>query len=91
VLKLLEWRYKLPSLTKRDAAARNLAQTFNFAKPDPKPPTFSLIPDPGPHGCGTTPDPPTGASTSHAKSAHGDVFWAELRDLARRGGWDILG
>jgi phospholipase C len=92
VLKLLEWRYNLPSLTKRDAAARNLAQTFNFAKPDLAPPTFSLVPDPGPHLCGSTPEPSTaGPLTSHQKSAHGDVFWAELRDVARRGGWDILG
>lgn len=87
-LKLLEWRYKLPALTKRDAAARNLAETFNFANPNKTAPTFSLVPDPGPHLCGTTPEPTTGLS-SHDKSAHGDVFWAELRDVARRAGWDI--
>ncbi|GAC1444194.1 MAG: alkaline phosphatase family protein [Mycobacteriales bacterium] len=91
-LKLLEWRWKLAPLTKRDASARNLATTFDFAHPRTTPPSFSLVPDPGPHVCGTTPEPTTAAPlTAHAASAHGDVFWAELRDVARRGGWDIHG
>ena len=54
--------------------------------------SFGLVPDPGPHACGTTPEPSTGGPlTTHEKSAHGDVFWAELRDVARRVGWDIVG
>jgi phospholipase C len=91
-LKLVEWRFGLKPLTKRDAAARNLADTFDFAKPRTTAPTFSLVPDPGPHVCGTTPEPTTtGPLTTQQKSANGDVFWAELRDLARRTGWDIHG
>jgi len=83
-LKLVEWRYKLPALTKRDARARNLAETFNFANPNKVAPTFTPVLDPGPHLCGTTPEPSTGLS------AHGDVFWTELRDVAVAAGWDIL-
>ena len=83
ILKLVEWRHGLTPLTKRDAAARNLAQILDFAHPDPSVPTFTPVLDPGPHLCGTTPDPATTAA------AHGDVFWAELRDHARRTGWPV--
>ncbi len=89
-LKLVEWRYGLTPLTKRDATARNLAQVFDFAHPATTAPTFTLVPDPGPHLCGTTPEGSTTSPlTVHQKSAHGDVFWADLRDLARRHGWSI--
>lgn len=83
-LKLVEWRYGLKPLTRRDAASRNLAATFDFATPNPTPPSFTPVLDPGPHLCGSTPEPSTGGT------AHDDVFWAELRDLSRRAGWDIL-
>jgi len=88
VLKLLEWRFGLKPLTKRDAAARNLATTFDFAKPRTTAPSFTPVVDPGPHFCGT-PDLPT--ATTADKSAHGDVFWADLRDVAKSTGWDIIG
>ncbi|MCA1710691.1 MAG: twin-arginine translocation signal domain-containing protein [Actinobacteria bacterium] len=83
VLKLVEWRHGLAPLTKRDAAARNLAATFDFAHPRTTAPSFTPVLDPGPHICGTTPEPGTGAT------AHGDGFWAELRDAAARIGWPI--
>jgi len=88
-LKLVEWRYGLKPLTKRDAAARNLVATFDFAKPNLAVPTFTPVADPGPHICGT-PDLPVPLTTQQ-KSAHGDVFWADLRDVAKRSGWDIVG
>ena len=33
LLKIVEWRWGLPPLASRDAGARNLAQTFDFASP----------------------------------------------------------
>ena len=33
ILKLIETRFKLPSLTKRDAAQMNMTEFFNFAHP----------------------------------------------------------
>lgn len=82
-LKLVEWRHGLTPLTQRDAAARNLAEIFDFARPNTSVPSFTPVLDPGPHLCGTSPEPTLGASD------HGDVFWAELRDLARAHHWDV--
>jgi phospholipase C len=80
-MKLVEWRFGLPPLTRRDRASRNLAETFDFARPRTTAPSFTPVLDPGPHLCGTTPEGIT--------NPHTDVFWAELRDLAQRAGWDI--
>jgi phospholipase C len=33
VLAMIEWRWGLPALTARDAAARNLAEVLDFANP----------------------------------------------------------
>ncbi|GAC1444836.1 MAG: hypothetical protein NVSMB55_22560 [Mycobacteriales bacterium] len=87
----MEWRFKLSALSKRPAAARNLAETSNFASPRTTAPTFTPVLDPGPHvtapprswraqGCGRL-----------RQERHGDAFWADLRDVARRAGWDIYG
>jgi phospholipase C len=54
VLKMIEWRWRLPALTARDAAARNMAEVLDFTHPPevsaPRwnvPPVLSL---PGPAG-----------------------------------------
>lgn len=42
ILKMIEWRFRLAPLTQRDAAARNLAETFDWDNPDTSvPDTFS--------------------------------------------------
>jgi phospholipase C len=33
VLKMIEWRWQLPALTARDAAARNMAEVLDFRRP----------------------------------------------------------
>jgi phospholipase C len=53
ILKMAEWRWGLPSLTPRDAAANNVAEVLDFTnKPNLNAPLMPVIPDPGPHLCG---------------------------------------
>lgn len=54
VLKLIEWRYNLPPLTKRDASneVENLAVALNFDTPDISVPAIPLVPAPLPTPCG---------------------------------------
>ena len=54
VLKLIEWRYNLPPLTKRDASNEiaNLAGALNFASPDYTVPSLPLVTPPIPTPCG---------------------------------------
>jgi phospholipase C len=42
ILKLIEWRFGLPALTPRDAAARNLAELFNFGAPNLNAPQWTV-------------------------------------------------
>jgi phospholipase C len=54
VLKLIEWRYNLPPLTKRDASDEvgNLASALNFAAPNYTVPSLPMVPAPIPTPCG---------------------------------------
>jgi phospholipase C len=52
ILKLAEWRWGLPSLTPRDAAANNIADVLDFTAPNLNAPLMPQIADPGPHVCG---------------------------------------
>jgi phospholipase C len=51
VLKLIEWRYNLPALTRRDASNEigNLADVLNFASPDYSVPSLPLVTPPVPN------------------------------------------
>jgi phospholipase C len=71
ILKLVEWRYGLPSLTPRDRAAKNPATVLDFSRPNLVPPAMPVVLDPGPHICGS---PETGMATD-------DVMWQELAAL----------
>ncbi|HXA27987.1 MAG TPA: alkaline phosphatase family protein [Candidatus Angelobacter sp.] len=51
ILKLVEWRFGLSSLTPRDSAANNPAAMLDFTAPNLNAPLMPLIPDPGPHVC----------------------------------------
>jgi phospholipase C len=44
ILKLIEWRYGLPALTPRDAAARNLAELLDFGTPNLHAPQWTVNP-----------------------------------------------
>jgi len=54
VLKLIEWRYNLPPLTKRDASSEiaNLANALNFSAPDYSVPALPVVAPPIPTPCG---------------------------------------
>ncbi len=42
ILKLIEWRFGLPALSRRDAAANNLASALDFSRRDLRAPQFSV-------------------------------------------------
>lgn len=65
--KLVEWRYGLAPLTKRDRASKNLARALDFRGPNLVPPTITVPPDPGPDPCG-----------DGAGAAVQDSSWTEL-------------
>ena len=79
ILKMVEWRWGLSPLTSRDAGARNLAETFDFASPRTAAPNLPVVADPGPHICGS-PEVGMGAE---------EPFWAALAATAPRYGWDV--
>lgn len=100
ILKMVEWRFGLPALTKRDAAARNLAETLQFSRPDFSVPSLPTPLDPGPHVCGTPsvgtlPGGAAAAAASPRTLVRGgtpmgreDPFWAELKASPLMRGWD---
>jgi phospholipase C len=90
ILKMVEWRFGLAPLTKRDKAARNLAESFDFAHTRAAP-TLPIVTDPGPHLCGA-PSPGTTLKIAGGNPMGlEDPFWAELRDSPLMHGWDTLG
>jgi len=80
ILKFVEWRFGLQPLAPRDAAARNLALTLDFTKPNVSVPTLPLVTDPGPHICGA---PDVGMALEESQ-------WLPLRDYVRRSAWRHL-
>lgn len=54
VLKLMEWRYNLPPLTKRDASNEigNLAHALDFSQPNYEAPSLPVVTAPIPTPCG---------------------------------------
>jgi phospholipase C len=79
ILKMIEWRFGLPSLTVRDQTANNLAEVLNFAAPDVTTPVFNV--PTGPFG---TPCPP--AVPSPALSTRSASF-QKLKTLALKSGF----
>ncbi len=75
ILKLIEWRFGLPPLTVRDAAANNLAEVLDFGQtPIAAPPRYGIR-APLTLGC---------LLTDHA---HSGEDWADLRSVARSRGF----
>ena len=86
ILKMVEWRWGLKPLTKRDRAARNLAESFDFRRAHEQvqqAPSLPLVADPGPHLC--TPNP-VGTNPMGME----DPFWRELMDSPLMRGWDAV-
>jgi phospholipase C len=73
VLKMIEWRFGLEPLTRRDAAARNLAEVLDFAAPPnvtaPAYPVPSFVGSPC--GSGSTADYEEWRKLSRLAAAHG--------------------
>ena len=80
VLKMIEWRWGLKSLTPRDKAARNLAEVLDFAgQPDITSPTYTVAPV-----------NPTGCASQQAEAGGAEFAeWGELKKLALRLGWKL--
>ena len=81
ILKMVEWRFGLAPLTKRDRAARNLAESFDFKHPRTAP-SLPLVTDPGPHVCSD----PIGTNPMGLE----DSFWRELASSKLMRGWDAV-
>lgn len=79
ILRMIEWRWGLLPLTVRDATAKNLAASLNFAAPNLAAPRFAT--PPGPFGAPC----PIGSSGSSAEAAE----WSSLKTLATSHGWPI--
>jgi phospholipase C len=54
LLKLIEWRWSLPPLTKRDATTNNLALALDFSSRDTAAPTFLVPTGPFPSACASS-------------------------------------
>jgi phospholipase C len=77
VLKAIEWRWGLPALTPRDAAARNIAEVLDFSTPGSTlAPTYVVA------------DPPVGAPCPPAQLESAEE-WGGLRDKAIADGWKL--
>src|SRR6266545_2586741 len=76
VLKLVEWRWSLPPLTPRDAAARNLAEVLDFTSP----PTTDAPRYTVPPAVGFPCSPINPEEVAH---------WQTLRDQALSQGWSV--
>jgi phospholipase C len=75
VLRTIEWRWGLPALTRRDAAARNLAEVLDFSAPlRTAPRTYTVRPAPT--------GPPCQASMVESAEE-----WEPLRKKAVAAGW----
>ena len=77
VLRTIEWRWGLPPLTRRDAAARNLAEVLDFgATPRLTPPRYTVAAPPACLPCGVA-------------QIESSEEWGPLLDKARAEGWNL--
>jgi phospholipase C len=79
ILKMIEWRWNLPSLTVRDAEASNLADVLNFAKPNLHAPHWFVPAGPFGNVC----------AAGMAPTARPGNEWAGLAAVAAAQGWPL--
>lgn len=93
ILKLVEWRFGLAPLTKRDAAANNLAGVLDFSAPNAGATPVTAVADPGPHLCieGQALGAPAASTPVHTGLAGEDPFWAEFAQLPSLRSWGAIG
>ena len=80
ILKMIEWRFGLPSLTPRDANARNLAEALDLSAPNLSAPQYT-VPTFVTTGC------EAGASVSTTLQGAEFNEWGDLKKLATTLGW----
>ncbi len=85
VLKMIEWRWSLPPLTPRDAAARNLAEVLDFAQPADLSAPHWTVPTVTPQAC-----QPAAASGVASVPAEQELTWRPIAALARAHGFPTL-
>jgi phospholipase C len=78
VLKMIEWRWALPSLTPRDAAARNLAEVLDFTTPPNLAAPSFHVPQVAVASC----EPSTISAVEESE-------WPALKTLALSLGWSL--
>jgi phospholipase C len=82
VLRMIEWRWGLPALTPRDAAARNIAEVLNFSDPPDLTAPRRNVPAVVPQACPVTAAPsPAPVPTEH------ELTWTALASLAQASGF----
>jgi phospholipase C len=77
VLKLIEWRWQLASLTVRDATANNLALALDFGQPNYFAPLYAV------------PSGPFGGVCLSTAASNEAIAWAALQDLSRSSGFTL--
>jgi phospholipase C len=77
ILKLVEWRFGLKPLTRRDRAANNPAGILDFSRPNLVPPPIVHPPDPGHQPCGP----------SQESLANADSLWRDLATSPLAAAW----
>jgi phospholipase C len=77
ILKFVEWRFGLRHLSARDANARNLAYSLDFAHPNFSVPDLPVVTDPGAHVCSA---PAVGMATEES-------FWDPLAHYVKHSAW----
>jgi phospholipase C len=94
ILKLIEWRFGLDTLTARDASSDvdNLARALKFKHPDATVPTLPEPDSPPPAPCVST--PATASRTRNSGTASDDRTdsrgpWAGLRNSGLLAGWEL--
>jgi phospholipase C len=98
VLKLVEWRWGLPSLTARDASSDiyNLAYALDFSNPQtavpnlPKPHTpFLVVPCFEDLTGGLFGSAQPGQVVAHSSSAQKTALWGDLHTMAQKNGFPV--
>jgi phospholipase C len=82
ILRAIEWRWDLPSLTPRDANARNLAEVLDFGSmPDLSAPTITVPP--------FVPGAPCPVEEAGAQAGPEAAEWSDLKKLALSLNWSL--
>ena len=90
ILKMIEWRWGLPALTPRDAAARNLAEALDFRHaPDLTAPRWPVPAPPAPGAAAPSSRAMLAGATAAAEVASHTEEWNALGQVASEHGFGV--